>query len=115
MRGLALPRQLHRRRADHDGRVRGLGLHRGERLHGLAEPLLVGQERAPLRERVAHPGALERPQLAAEHGQVDLRVFGERQRHGLLRPPPLVAQLAPPHLRAVGDLEHALVVGHELV
>ena len=63
---LALPHQLHARRADHHGREGVVGLERGERLHGLAEPLLVGDERAAALERVAHACALEGVQLAAE-------------------------------------------------
>ena len=47
--GLALPHQLHARRADHDRREGVVGLERGQRLHGLAEPLLVGDERAAAR------------------------------------------------------------------
>ena len=58
-------------------------LDRRERLHGLAEPLLVGDEGAPPRERVAHAGALEGVQLAAELEAVELGVLGVRQRDGL--------------------------------
>ncbi len=67
VRGLALPGQLHRRRADHDGRVGLIGLERRERLHRLAEPLLVGEERAPRRKRIADRRPLKRGELAAEH------------------------------------------------
>ena len=46
-----------RRRADDDRRVGVVGLERGERLHRLAEALLVGEERAA---RVEHVGARRR-------------------------------------------------------
>ena len=49
-----------------DRRVGVVLLERGERLDGLAQPLLVGDEQPPRLQRVAHAGALERPQLAAE-------------------------------------------------
>ena len=63
---LALPHQLHARRADHDRREGLVGLERRERLHRLAEPLLVGDERAAaLRARSARrragTGAARRP------------------------------------------------------
>ena len=57
-------------------------LERRQRLHGLAEALLVGDERAPALERVAHARALEGVQLAAELEAVQLRVLGVRQRDG---------------------------------
>ena len=44
---LALPVELQRRRADDDRREGAVGLERRERLDGLAEALLVGEERAP--------------------------------------------------------------------
>ena len=50
-RGLALPVELQRRRADDDRRERAVGLERGERLDRLAEALLVGEERAPRVQR----------------------------------------------------------------
>ena len=56
---------------------------RRERLDGLAEPLLVGDERAPALERVAHARALERVQLAAELEAVQLGVLGVRERDRL--------------------------------
>ena len=46
-RGLALPVELQAGRADDDRGERVVGLERGERLDGLAEALLVGEERAP--------------------------------------------------------------------
>ena len=64
--GLALPVELQARRADHHRGIGVVGLERGERLHGLAEPLLVGEERPARLQRVGDPGALERAQLAAE-------------------------------------------------
>ena len=67
LRGLALPVELQRRGADDDRRERAVGLERRERLDGLAEPLLVGDERAPRVERVAHARPLKRRELAAEH------------------------------------------------
>jgi hypothetical protein len=67
--GLALPVELDARRADDDRGVGAVELERGQRLHGLAEPLLVGDERAPLAQRVRHAGALEGPQRAAERGR----------------------------------------------
>ena len=66
---LALPVELQRRRADDDRRVGAVGLDRRQRLDGLAEPLLVGDERAPRVQRVAHARPLKRRQLAAEHGR----------------------------------------------
>ena len=71
------PVELQRRRADDDRRVGVVGLERGERLDGLAEPLLVGEERAARVEHVAHAGPLERLELAAEHGG-DLRRSARR-------------------------------------
>ena len=81
---LALPDQLHAGRADDDGREGVVGLERRERLDGLAEPLLVGDEGAAALERVAHAGALEGVQLAAELEAVELGVLGvgERDRLG---------------------------------
>ena len=80
---LALPDELHAGRADHDGGERVVLLDRRERLHRLAEPLLVGDEGAPAAQRVAHARALERVQLAAELQAVQLRVLGVRERDGL--------------------------------
>ena len=62
---LALPVELERRGADHDGGVRVVLLERGERLDGLAEALLVGEERraaraARRRRRRAGTGAARR-------------------------------------------------------
>ena len=55
-RGLALPVELQRRRADDDRRERVVGLERRERLDGLAEALLVGEEaRARVERRSARP------------------------------------------------------------
>ena len=67
VRRLPLPDQLHRRGADDDRRVGVVGLERGQRLDGLAEPLFVGDEHAPGVERVADARPLKRRQLAAEH------------------------------------------------
>ena len=71
--GLTLPPELHRCGTDDDRRIRVVGLERGERLDGLAEPLFVGEERAARVEHVAHRGPLERRESAAEHrgGRVD--------------------------------------------
>ena len=65
-RRLALPVELQRRRAHDDRRERLVGLQRGKRLDRLAEPLLVGEERAASVEHVAHAGPLERLERAAE-------------------------------------------------
>ena len=51
---LAQPVELEARRTDDDRRVGAVGLERRERLDRLAETLLVGEERAPLGEQVAH-------------------------------------------------------------
>ena len=51
--GLALPVELQRRRADDDRRVGVVLLQRGQRLDGLAQALLVGDEQPPRLERVA--------------------------------------------------------------
>ena len=64
--GLAQPVELEARGRDDDGRVGVVGLQRRQRLDRLAEALLVGDERAPRLQRVAHAGALERLELAAE-------------------------------------------------
>ena len=50
---LALPVELQRRRADHDRGERVVLLQRRQRLDGLAEALLVGEERAPRAQHVA--------------------------------------------------------------
>ena len=76
---LPAPVELQRRRADDDGREGVVGLEGRERLHGLAQPLLVRQEGAPRVERVGHAGPLERPQLAAQP-RLDL------QRRPVVRP-----------------------------
>ena len=83
--GLALPHQLHARRAHDDGREGVVRLERRQRLDGLAEALLVGDERAPALERVAHARALERVQHAAQLDAVQLRVLGVRERDGARR------------------------------
>ena len=67
VRGLALPVELQRRRADDDRRKGAVGLERRERLDGLAQTLLVGEKAAPRVQRVAHGGPLKRRELAAEH------------------------------------------------
>ena len=66
VRGLALPVELQRRRADHDRRVGVVLLQRRQRLDGLAQALLVGDEQPPRLQRVLDARALERAQLAAE-------------------------------------------------
>ena len=80
------------------GGERVVGLERGERLHRLAEPLLVGDERPPALERVAHAGALEGVQLAAELEAVELGVLGvgerDRGRRAVVLGDQLVEQLA---------------------
>ena len=63
---LAQPVELQRRGADDDRREGVVGLHRGQRLDGLAQALLVGEERAPRVQHVAHARPLEGLQLAAE-------------------------------------------------
>ena len=85
---LALPAELHRRRADHDGRIGVVGLERRERLDGLAEPLLVGDECPPRIQRVADPSPLERRKLAAESSPRSRR-SGRRSARGSGRPPPM--------------------------
>ena len=62
-RGLALPVELQRGGADDDRRERAVGLERRERLDGLAEALLVGEERAARVEHVADARPLERLEL----------------------------------------------------
>ena len=73
-------------------------LERRERLHGLAETLLVGDEGATALERVADARPLEGVQLAAERQPVELGVLGVGQRHrggrALVLLPQLVEQLA---------------------
>jgi hypothetical protein len=64
--GLALPVELQAGRADDDGRVGVVLLEHRQRLDGLAQALLVGDEQPPRLERVLDAGALERAQLAAE-------------------------------------------------
>ena len=81
--GLALPAELHRGRADDDRRVGAVGLQGGQRLDGLAQSLLVGQERAAGLQRVADRGPLKRRGLAAEDG----RGLGERLGLGGARAP----------------------------
>ena len=81
VRRLALPVELQRRRADDDRREGVVGLERGERLDGLAEALLVGDEGAPRLEHVAHAGPLKRRELAAEHrGDGGDRLAADRAR-----------------------------------
>ncbi len=116
VRGLTLPPELHRRRADDDRRERVVGLERGERLDGLAKPLLVGEERAARIEHVVHPGPLERRERAAEHrgGGVDrlrLTCAGAADRVGCG-----VALGEQPGKHLVGRLRHLhLVAGDEAV
>ena len=107
---LAPPVELQRGRADDDGRVRVVGLERRERLHGLAETLLVGEEQAPRLERVGDAGALERAQLAAEpvldvevRGVVRARAADAVDRLVVLAPQPVhdLARVRR-HLDAVG-------------
>ena len=103
---LALPHELHARRAhDHRGE-RLVRLDRRQRLHGLAEALLVGDERAPARQGVAHARALEGVQLAAERKVLELGVVGVRERHGLRRALVLRHQLLDQLLRRLLH-EHA--------
>src|SRR5690242_21899740 len=64
-RGLALPSELDRRRADDDRGIRVVSLERRQRLDRLAEPLLIGQECPPGVERVPDPGPLVRGEFAA--------------------------------------------------
>src|SRR5690606_21198478 len=65
---LPLPVELERGRADDGGGEGPVGLERDERLDGLAEPLLVGEEGAAGLEQVADAGPLERLERAAEPG-----------------------------------------------
>ena len=53
-----LPAELQARGTRDDRRVGAGRLDRGERLNGLAEPLLVGDERATAKQRVFHAGPL---------------------------------------------------------
>ena len=65
--GLALPVELQAGRADHDRRVGVVLLEQGERLDGLAQALLVGDEQPPrLAARTSTPARWNGPQLAAE-------------------------------------------------
>ena len=58
-----------------------VGLERRQRLDGLAQALLVGQEGAPRAQRVAHARPLEGRELAAEHGGgLGDRLAGRRAR-----------------------------------
>jgi hypothetical protein len=99
--GLALPDELHARRAhDHGGKC-PVGLERGQSLHGLAEALLVGDEGAPAREGVAHARTLEGVQLPAEREILELGVLGVRERHGLGRALVLSHQLVDQLLRGL--------------
>ena len=94
--------------------IRVVLLERRERLDGLAEALLVGQERPPRAQHVRHAGALERAQLAAEHrlGRERRSIMGARAAHAddrrvVLGPQPLQ------HVGRVGgdlDAEDAQVV-----
>ena len=110
VRDLPLPVELQRGGADHDRRVGVVLLERGERLHGLAEALLVGQERAPRAHHIGDAGALERPQLAAEDGldRERIGVMGARAADvvdgGVVLDPQRVEPLAGVrrHLDAVG-------------
>ncbi len=90
---LAQPVELEARRTHDDRRIRAVGLERRERLDRLAEALLVGEERAALGEQIAHPGALERLQLAAEPGHLERRLGRGRQRHEAGRARVLLAHL----------------------
>jgi len=110
---LAQPVELEARWAhDHRGIRRG-GLERGERLDRLAEPLLVGEERAPLGEQVADAGALERLELAAEAGDVQLGVGGAGERYETCGACVLLADLLQ-QLQGVG-LDPDGAVGEELI
>ena len=100
---LALPDELHARGAHDRRRECAIGLQRGERLDRLAEPLLVGEQRAPLREGVADRRALKRPQLPAESVDVKLRVMGERQRDRRFRASALDLERLHPAGGGVGD------------
>ena len=84
-RALARPGQLHARGADDRGRERLVRLECRERLNRLAETLLVGDERAPSLERVAHARALEGVELATERETLELGVLGVGERDDLLR------------------------------
>jgi hypothetical protein len=84
--------------AEDRGRVRPKRLERAsQRLHATLavtrrrahQPLLVGQKRPPLRERVLHTGALERAQLTTEPIHIKLSVMRERQRDRRLGARPL--------------------------
>ena len=105
---LALPAELHRRRADDDRRKGVVGFERGERLDGLAEPLLVGQEHLAGVERIANPRPLERRERAAEHGG-DLGdrigVIGARPAHRVGRLLALGQQPREDRPGGLGDLD----------
>ena len=105
---LTLPAELHRRRAHHDRRISAVGLERGERLDGLAEPLLVGQERPARVEHVAHAGPLKRRQLAAERrrDRLDrLGVVSARAAHRVRGGAALVQQPLEHLAGRLGDLD----------
>ncbi len=99
---LALPDELHARRAHNRGRERLVHVQRGKRLDGLAQPLLVGEERAPLRQDVAHRGTLKRPQLASEPVDAQLGVMRERERDRRFGASPLGLERLHPPDRRVG-------------
>ena len=88
----------HARRADHHGGEGIVRLQGGQRLDGLAEALLVGDEGAPSLQRVAHASSLERVKLAAELKPVELGVLGigecHRRGRALVLGPQLGEQLA---------------------
>ena len=111
--GLTLPRELHARGAHHRRRERLVVLQRGQRLHGLAESLLVGDEGAPALQRVAHAGALERMQHAAELEPVELRVLRVGERNRGRRPLVLGHELRDHRPDALVEV-HLRVGGHEL-
>jgi hypothetical protein len=109
---LALPHQPEARRADDDRGERVVGLDRRQRLDGLAQAGLVGQEGAPRLQEVAHAGPLERRQLAAgeSRGGIErLAGSGARTTDGLDRVVVLGAQAGEHGLSGRGhrDAVHA--------
>ena len=84
----------------------------GERLHRLAEALLVGQERAPRVQQVAHAGPLERRELALPQAQRQrLGAAGARAAHRLDRLVVLGAHAGEERLGAVAAIATSCAAG----
>jgi hypothetical protein len=65
--------------AEHDRRECPVGFERGERLDGLPEALLVGDERPPLGAGIRHAGGLEGHQRAGDGREFERAVGCRRQ------------------------------------